>query len=321
MARIRSVHPGLWTDEAFMSLSSFARLMAIGLWNECDDQGAFPWKPITLKVRILPSDTVDASVLLEELVSVGMICRYTVGSDEFGAVRNFRKFQRPEKPKALHPMPQEIMDYVGLGCTTHTGSDKKAPPYGGGGTNESGSDRGGRGDSSNTGSRQVADHSPTSHGISGQMEDGGDKMEKESKPFASLTRGNDADFEFAVSSWNEMAAAHGLSRVSRLTEQRKRHLRQRLSDCGGVVGWTEAMRLVTESPFLLGQRGDWKADFDFVLQASSFTKLMEGSYGNRGRALQTGPESLADRMRRSLADPEPETPDIFRPAITQEWRQ
>ena len=46
MARIRSVHPGLWTDEAFVSVSMTARLLAIGLWNQCDDQGAFEWKPI-----------------------------------------------------------------------------------------------------------------------------------------------------------------------------------------------------------------------------------------------------------------------------------
>ncbi len=79
-----------------------------------------------------------------------------------------------------------------------------------------------------------------------------------------------------------MADDHGLSRVSRLTEPRKRALKLRLDECGGIDGWREAMRLVSESPFLLGRSGDWKASFDFVLQPSSFTKLMEGTYGNRG---------------------------------------
>ena len=32
MARIRSIHPGIWTDEAFVELSALARLLYIGLW-------------------------------------------------------------------------------------------------------------------------------------------------------------------------------------------------------------------------------------------------------------------------------------------------
>lgn len=178
MARIRSIHPGLWTDEAFMALSAYARLMAIGIWNECDDQGAFSWKPTTLKVRILPADVADGQQLLEELIGVGMICRYMVGANEFGAVRNFRKFQRPEKPKAVHPMPPEIMEYVGLDCTTHTGSDKKAPPYGGEAPpSVGGSSVNGSGNSSSS-HRQVADTGATTHGKSGQMEDGLGKKEE-----------------------------------------------------------------------------------------------------------------------------------------------
>ena len=31
MARIRSLHPGQWTDEAFVQCSAFARLLALGL--------------------------------------------------------------------------------------------------------------------------------------------------------------------------------------------------------------------------------------------------------------------------------------------------
>jgi uncharacterized protein YdaU (DUF1376 family) len=90
------------------------------------------------------------------------------------------------------------------------------------------------------------------------------------------------DLDAAVFAWNEIAETHGLSRVHRLTDARTASLRKRLAECGGIEGWQEAMRLITQSPFLLGQSGEWKADFDFVLQAKSFTKLMEGTYGNRG---------------------------------------
>jgi hypothetical protein len=48
MSRIRSVHPGLWTDEAFVELSFPARMLLMGIWTECDDGGAFVWRPLTL---------------------------------------------------------------------------------------------------------------------------------------------------------------------------------------------------------------------------------------------------------------------------------
>lgn len=117
MARIRSVHPGLFTDEGFVSCTPFARLLLIGLWTEADDQGVFEWKPVTLKMRILPIDNVDVGALLEELASVNAIKSYEHGGRQYGAIRNFRKYQRPKKPNFIHFMPSEFRTYVGLSDT------------------------------------------------------------------------------------------------------------------------------------------------------------------------------------------------------------
>lgn len=54
MARIRSTHPGQWTDEGFISCSPLARLLCLGIRNGADDQGIFEWKPATLNLRLLP---------------------------------------------------------------------------------------------------------------------------------------------------------------------------------------------------------------------------------------------------------------------------
>lgn len=115
MARIRSVHPGLFTDEAFVSLSPMARLMLIGLWTECDDKGAFEWKPVSLKMRLLPADNADATALLAELETADTVKKYTVDGREYGAVRNFGKYQRPKKPNSLYPMPDEFRTYARSG--------------------------------------------------------------------------------------------------------------------------------------------------------------------------------------------------------------
>jgi hypothetical protein len=114
MARIRSIHPGIWTDEGFVTLSAYARLLLIGLWNECDDKGIFEWKPITLKMRLMPADNVDVANLLAEIEAVNAVCQYTVNGKIYGAVRNFRKFQKPKTPNDVHPAPLHIRNYVGL---------------------------------------------------------------------------------------------------------------------------------------------------------------------------------------------------------------
>lgn len=112
MARIRSVYPGQWTDEAFVSLSPFARLLAIAIRTECDDRGVFEWKPITLKMRLLPADNVDMGALMAELAAADQIASYEIDGRQYGAVRNFCKFQRPKKPNYTHPVTDRVLNYV-----------------------------------------------------------------------------------------------------------------------------------------------------------------------------------------------------------------
>lgn len=153
MSRIRSVHPGLWTDEAFVSLSPFARLLFMGIWNECDDKGTFPWSPLTMKMRILPADNVDAAALMDEIEAAGQIRSYTIDGKKYGAVRNFAKFQRPKKPNDVHPATAEIRAFVGI-------------------SGEPGSDEG----------ASVPNLFPTDGENPPQMEDGGWRMEGREQP-------------------------------------------------------------------------------------------------------------------------------------------
>lgn len=119
------------------------------------------------------------------------------------------------------------------------------------------------------------------------MEDGGDKRNSIKQSFPKQTVPNKAcepslDLENAVLIFNEMAKATGLPIVQRLTEPRSKQLKSRLAECGGLDGWQNAIEKVRDSPFLRGENNQgWKADFDFVLQAKSFTKILEGSYDNR----------------------------------------
>lgn len=114
MARIRSIHPGLFTDEAFAGLCSDAQMFLIGLWTEADDQGMFEWKPVTLRMRLRPTKDGSVDGLLSEIAGAQCIKRFEINGRPYGAIRNFRKYQRPKKPNAVHPATDEVRTYVGL---------------------------------------------------------------------------------------------------------------------------------------------------------------------------------------------------------------
>lgn len=112
MARIRSIHPGLFTDEAFASLSMAARVLLLGIWTEADDQGVFEWKPVTLKMRIFSADNLDVLPLLAELEKADAVRQFSFEGKSHGAVRNFCRYQKPKTPKYRSVMDDDIRNYI-----------------------------------------------------------------------------------------------------------------------------------------------------------------------------------------------------------------
>lgn len=75
MPKIRGIKPEVWTDEKFVSVSPYARLLFIGMWNFMCDNGHIADSAIQLKMRILPGDPCDVAPLVDELVSIGLLER------------------------------------------------------------------------------------------------------------------------------------------------------------------------------------------------------------------------------------------------------
>ena len=92
---------------------------------------------------------------------------------------------------------------------------------------------------------------------------------------------NADECELAFQSWNILAHELGLAKAIKLSDGRRRQMKHRLKEAGGLEGWKAAIYKIRKSAFLMGQndRG-WKADLDFVLRESRFTKLIEGGYDN-----------------------------------------
>ncbi|MBI1213841.1 MAG: hypothetical protein GC190_20460 [Alphaproteobacteria bacterium] len=128
MARIRSVHPGFFTDDDIMNLSITARYLLLGILTECDDQGVFQWRPKTLQARIMPADNVDIELLLSELQDQNRVRRYELDGVQVGAVRNFRRWQRPKKPNSHFVITPAIRTYTALdGPSGELDDDKETP--------------------------------------------------------------------------------------------------------------------------------------------------------------------------------------------------
>lgn len=98
MSRIRTVKPDLFRHEALFDAELESglplRLAFIGLFTVADCEGRFIWKPRTLKLDVLPHDTVDFSAVLSALERAGFIERYEVDGVHYGLIPSFKKHQQ-----------------------------------------------------------------------------------------------------------------------------------------------------------------------------------------------------------------------------------
>lgn len=92
------------------------------------------------------------------------------------------------------------------------------------------------------------------------------------------------------------------------TTTRRRSMKARLKDCGGLEGWGAALEKLASIPGLLGACGgegheSWRADIDFLLSEQKFTRLMEGKYDNWGRGSpKNGDGPTMDDLRQAAAE-------------------
>lgn len=81
-----------------------------------------------------------------------------------------------------------------------------------------------------------------------------------------------------MEAWKVRMVPQGFPPIRKMTAQRTRQLDARIRD-STFDEWQDAMAALERSAFCRGEndRG-WRADFDFLLQPKSFTKLLEGAY-------------------------------------------
>ncbi|WP_133140242.1 hypothetical protein [Legionella genomosp. 1] len=109
MSRIRTIKPEFWTSEQILSCSLNARLLFIGMWNFCDDNGVHTASYVRLKTEVFPADDfspAEIEKLINELIQNNLLCEYEKDNALYWMVTGWKKHQRIDKPTSRYPLPQ-----------------------------------------------------------------------------------------------------------------------------------------------------------------------------------------------------------------------
>jgi hypothetical protein len=107
--KIRSIHPGFFSDSKVCSLTFPARILWQGLWCFADDYGRGPWLAKAIEGAIFPRDEVDIDALMFEVVDAGLVELYGVDGETFYAIPRWDDYQSPKyKARTNVPDPRTL---------------------------------------------------------------------------------------------------------------------------------------------------------------------------------------------------------------------
>ncbi len=108
MSRIRTIKPEFYTSEQVLACSLQARLLFIGLWSFCDDNGIHPASTVRLKAEVFPSDPCSNDEIkqwIAELINNNLLKEYGVEGKLYWIVTGWKSHQRIDKPTYKYPLP------------------------------------------------------------------------------------------------------------------------------------------------------------------------------------------------------------------------
>lgn len=150
MARIRSVHPDICTDEVLAGLSGDVERCYVRLWTHLDDEGRCVDNPLLIKAALFPLvewiEAGDVDLWLSALAAAGLIRRYEVNGRRYLTTKPeaWARWQKPRrKVDSKLPPPPDVMPCADIVGTT---PDNRAQRPTGGGDVGVGGDGGGLGE-------------------------------------------------------------------------------------------------------------------------------------------------------------------------------
>lgn len=102
-ARIRTLKPEVWEDEAVGKLGAWERLLFVGLITMADDEGRLRALPSAIAGHIFPyDDHPPAKILkwLDAIARAGLIQRYESDGTEYVQIKGWSAHQKINRPTA-----------------------------------------------------------------------------------------------------------------------------------------------------------------------------------------------------------------------------
>ena len=108
-------------------------------------------------------------------------------------------------------------------------------------------------------------------------------------------------------------------RVQKLTEGRKTAIKARWTEYPNIDTFKKVFASCENNPFMKGNNDrNWVANFDFIFQASSFTKIVEGYYDNLGKPT-TATEKPKPKYNAPLEGKSFDPNDFFKAATSRKY--
>jgi hypothetical protein len=111
MGRIRTVKPEFFKHEDLFNAEKKyklpLRIAYVGLWCIADREGRFKWRPNSIKLDVLPFDSVDFDKVLSALSESGFIIKYEHEGQTYGYIPKFKDHQviNNRETESLLPIP------------------------------------------------------------------------------------------------------------------------------------------------------------------------------------------------------------------------
>lgn len=247
MARKRMIDPGIWSSEDFSKLTSFSKLVFIGLFSLADDEGRGKANPSYLKSMLFPYEegirSADIKKTLQEIASTMSVIFYTHDEKEYYALKSWGRFQTINRPS-----PSDIPAPASDSVSTHRG---------------------------------LSEDSVSAHGgvMTKRKEEEKEEKGKEEKG-KEEARAPGIPYQKIVNLYNELCPK--LNRCMKVSDARERAVRARYSSGYALEDFEKLFRLAGESRFLNGgNERNWRADFDWLVRDSNMAKVLEGKYANK----------------------------------------
>jgi hypothetical protein len=110
MSRSRNIKPGFFANELLLAMPYEFRLLFVGLWTIADREGRLEDRPLQIRIKLFPADSVDVEKGIAALAANGFIFRYGEGARRFIQVNNWKKHQNPHfrEKQSVIPSPESL---------------------------------------------------------------------------------------------------------------------------------------------------------------------------------------------------------------------